>query len=197
VRSDLDEPEAKHRLRRTATERRRDVQIPLTGNRSKNGVFDFDRRNRIKQNAAIRRRESRFVRDLFIKSMNLDEGAGLLAGLVGMAFANGAARAAAHLSHFRRPGGTCRLGAVDPQRQHGHQDLDEGLQVHNPITAITVPRIYFESRGADYIPQPMGQLVAVDAALPLTMEPHVAMELPKGLETVEPVWSQWACFIGQ
>lgn len=50
---------------------------------------------------------------------------------------------------------------------------------------------------ADHIPQPMGQLAAVDVALPLTVEPQVAMEVPKGLETVELVWSQWACFIGQ
>ncbi len=40
---------------------------------------------------------------------------------------------------------------------------------------------------ADYIPQPMGQLVAVDADLPLTMEPQVAIEVPKELETVVPV----------
>jgi hypothetical protein len=64
----------------------------------------------------------------------------------------------------------------------------EQLQYHEFISSLVT---------ADYIPQPMGQLVAVDAALPLTMEPHVAMEEPKGLETVEPVWSQWACFIGQ
>ncbi len=65
----------------------------------------------------------------------------------------------------------------------------EQLQYHECISSPAV---------SDYIPQlPIGQPVALGAALPLTMEPHVAMEIPKGLETVVPVWSQWACFIGQ
>ena len=168
------------------------MQIPLTGKRGKHGVFDPGWRNRIKQNVTIRCREGCFVRDLFIKSVDLGESAGLLARFVGMALANGSSRAAARLPHFRRPGGTRGLGGIYPQGEYGHQDLDEGFQVHNHNSRpMTIPRVYF------YIPQPMEQSVAAGAVLLLTMEPHVAMEFPKGLETVVPVWSQWACFIGQ
>jgi hypothetical protein len=47
---------------------------------------------------------------------------------------------------------------------------------------------YHEGISSPYIPQPpMGQLVAASTALPLTIEPHVAMVAPKGLETVVPV----------
>ena len=68
---------------------------------------------------------------------------------------------------------------------------------HTSTLQHYLPREYFKSRDADYIPQPMGHVVAAGAALPLMMEPQVAMEVPKGLETVVPVWSQWAFSIGQ
>lgn len=55
----------------------------------------------------------------------------------------------------------------------------EQLQHHEPISSVVI---------SDYIPQlPIGQLFALGAAVLLTMEPHVAMEVPKGLETVVPV----------
>jgi hypothetical protein len=64
----------------------------------------------------------------------------------------------------------------------------EQLQYHERISSPVM---------ADYIPQPIGQLVVVGVALPLTIEPQVAMDAPKGFETVVPVWSQRAFSIGQ
>jgi hypothetical protein len=113
----------------------------------KDEIFDPGRRNRIKEGGVIGGwRESRPSRHLFIESLDFYEGACLFAGLVGMAFANRTARAAARLSQLRRPGGTSSLGIAYPQRQSGHQDLNEGLKAHSYIKAITVPRVYFKSR---------------------------------------------------
>ncbi len=116
------------------------------GNRNKNEVFDFDGRNRIEKNVAIRRRESRFGRDLFIKAWTWTRVQDCLQDLSVWHLQAGLPVQQHVFPASDVPAAHAGLGAGYPQRQHGHQDLDEGLQVHKHITAITVPRVYFKSR---------------------------------------------------
>ncbi len=122
------------------------LTIRLRVGRNKNGIFDPRGRDQIKEDVAVGDREKRFGRDLLVQGAGIGQRAGLLARLDSVALASGTARAAASLSGRRRPRGTCRLGAIDAQRQHGHQDLDETLEVHDHLRAIRVPRAWFKSR---------------------------------------------------
>src|SRR5258708_3869026 len=120
----LDEPETKPGLRRTTTAWWRGIQVPSMGNGSKNEIFYLGWRNRKKEEIALRVWRDRHAGgNLPIESLDSDEGARLLAGLIGMAFADRASRATASHSGLRHPGGTCWLGGIYPQCQDGHQDL--------------------------------------------------------------------------
>ncbi len=88
----------------------------------------------------MRRNDSYSRRNLLIESLNFDQSTGLFAGLIGMTFANWAPRAAAHPTCFRRSGCAHGLRGIYPQREHGHQYLNEALHVFRAIEAVTVPQ---------------------------------------------------------
>ena len=143
----LDEPETKPGLRRTTTAWWRGIQVPSMGNGSKNEIFYLGWRNRKKEEIALRVWRDRHAGgNLPIESLDSDEGARLLAGLIGMAFADRASGAAANLSRLRYPGSAGRLRIAYPHRQRSHQDLDESLKVHSHVEAITVPSINIKLR---------------------------------------------------